>query len=80
MIPENFDIFEFIEYLKGTCKSLFEACADFEFEEEELTTGQLAMIDGEIFCCEQCGWWCENSEMSEDSDEQICEDCNNENL
>ncbi len=43
--------------------------------EDDLTDNDYYEIDNQIFLCEICGWWCESSELKEDSD-NICEQCN----
>jgi len=53
-----------IEDLKGTCNHL---------DLDDFTVVELQLLDEEIFECEQCGWWCELNEMSEDA--MVCTDC-----
>lgn len=64
--------------LQGSCQSLDEA-AEFEcgISEDEMTVDDCHALDALVFCCERCGWWCEQSEMAE-GDEWICDDCSNE--
>jgi len=40
----------------------------------------LQALDQLVFCCDDCGWWCEISEMIDtgDSSEQVCDDCGEE--
>lgn len=66
------DIDALIDSLKGTCGSI----GDYVEDENELTATDYQRIDNEIFCCETCGWWCENSEMS-DTD-MVCVDCSDD--
>jgi hypothetical protein len=42
-----------------------------------LTTEDHNEIDNQIFYCEECGWWCEISEMAweNDNSDTICVDC-----
>lgn len=68
---------ELIEYLQGSCKSMYEACADMEMDEDDLTIEQLQKIDEEIFRCARCGWWYEQPAEEIDG-EWVCEDCKNE--
>lgn len=66
-----------VEYLQGTCNTLFEATRElYDKEIEELTPKQLSHIDDNIFNCQDCNWWFDVSEEA-DSDEVdgICEDC-----
>ena len=65
---------ELIEYLQGSCKTLNEGVSDITdgvFNEDDLTKNQIEEIDNEIFCCSNCGWWCELSDQSEDGENCI---------
>lgn len=46
-----------------------------DFDIEDYTQDELIELDNQIFRCECCGWWCENSENTGD---EICEDCNDD--
>lgn len=52
-----------------------------EFEDAHNNSAEFnALIDDAIFCCEQCGWWCEISEQVEDENgEWLCNDCGGQN-
>lgn len=68
---------EIIEYLHGTCNSLYVAVmyvTDDEYDSDDLTMEQLRKIDDEIFECEQCGWWFDMYEQAE-CDYQVCNYC-----
>ncbi|MEP1253737.1 MAG: hypothetical protein ABJI29_03205 [Alphaproteobacteria bacterium] len=70
-----------IEYLRGTADTLSAALIAFDAEDLEDDTEFLARLDGEIFNCSQCGWWCEIDEEASDdidSDELVCVDCASE--
>ena len=76
--PE-FDVQKVIDHLQGTCmntvaSALSELYDDIMFE-EDLTDEDLAAIDNELFNCTACGWWCETSEQSLNTSEQMCLDC-----
>ncbi len=73
MKPENFDIQELVEALQGTCDTLDSKLPE-GMEWEDLTDEDHAYIDQEKFCCEECGWWYENCEMSQDENAK-CLDC-----
>ena len=66
------------EYLQGTCNTLSEGVKTiFDLDDEVdaddfLTTEDHAYIDGEIFCCETCGWWYAVEDNAVDS---TCTDC-----
>ena len=32
-------------------------------------------IDGEVFCCNGCGWWSSTEELHNETDENLCEQC-----
>lgn len=61
--------------LRGTCDSLLNALERYEMEGAEDDTDFCFDLDSHVFCCEQCDWWCEQSEMAEDQEDWICEDC-----
>ena len=70
------------EYLEGTCQSIdsaMDACGikpdgDKDQYDIAIRVEQL----GEIFLCDCCGWYCENSEMVESDHGQYCADCEGE--
>jgi hypothetical protein len=67
-----------IQYLQGTCMSLDEGISEIlgeNFTSNDLTTDEFEHIDNEIFLCEDCGWWCELIEESEENP-RTCIDCN----
>ena len=66
--------------LDGTCNSLSLFLDDnFGIDEDELTAGDHTDIDGAIFQCTECGWWCPQEEnVAEDGEEWICRDCKGE--
>lgn len=67
---------EIIEDLRGTCKSLDEACHAHSINYDDLTMADHQKIDGEIFECNRCNWWCTIDEQSEKfEDELVCTDC-----
>jgi formylmethanofuran dehydrogenase subunit E len=75
---------EMIDELTGTCTKdhvilgdeyIEEGRMAAEFwEQNELEIARI--IDDAIFKCERCGWWWENSEMSEE--DMICNQCYDE--
>lgn len=74
------EISELIEHLQGTCDTLDGAIQEVlgdDFSSEDLSDENHDQIDLEIFLCADCGWWCEISQESEDSDEteRVCDDC-----
>lgn len=67
-----YHIDQIIDYLNGSCKSLEEACISFDTTESDLTDEDRKELDDNIFECQTCNWWHENSEQSENGD---CESC-----
>ena len=74
--------------LVGTCDDIDKHLEQFEATLEDLSPDTLSEIDQLMFCCDNCGWWCEASEASSDepeagddefmireTDEIICKDC-----
>lgn len=69
---------DFIAYaLLGTCQSLSQVLEFYEMESAEDDTAFCAALDRQVFCCDQCGWWFEVSEMAQD-DTWRCEECADE--
>jgi hypothetical protein len=64
------DIEDFITATIGTCDGYKEV--DFA----QLTDEEVLAIDDAMFECEDCGWWCEAAEESDNDKGRICEDCN----
>lgn len=54
--------------LVGTAADLKEHATDEEINDQSFCI----LLDNLIFCCDQCNWWCEIDEMSEDN---ICLEC-----
>lgn len=78
MIPDS-AIKELAEDLVGTARSLrdgMRAC-NLEDENEEDIAVKIEEV-GEIFLCDQCGWWCSMDELNNLGEEQLCDDCHSE--
>lgn len=63
---------EIIYFLQGTCDSLDRALHIHDSEDLIDHMPFLEYLDQHIFLCDDCGWWCE---ISEQSDEGRCYDC-----
>ena len=64
------------EQLQGTASSLSSVLEQYGMEEAEDDTDFCHELDQEVFCCNDCGWWCEPSEMTNDEDQDWkCTDC-----
>jgi hypothetical protein len=77
-LKNNEDLWEKLIYdLQGTCENLD---SFLERSAPELIDHLpfLQHLDNQIFCCEQCNWWCELSEMA-DNDDWECRDCSPDN-
>ena len=77
MKPADFDVQKVIDYLQGTCNSIDSAVNELypDMNFEDLSGSDFNCIDNQIFECQTCNWWCEMSELAQDQDENICEDC-----
>lgn len=72
LTKEEFDAL--VGYLEGSCMTIDEALNTlFGIDFTELSLETLEALDGEIFCCENCGWWCNVDEMSEE--DIVCNNC-----
>lgn len=67
IVEQKMPLAELVDDLRGTCKSL-----DIEL----YTVDERNELDDEIFCCEECGWWCDVDELNERDGNQLCNDCN----
>ena len=61
--------------LRGTCQHLTLVLEHYEMEEAENDTAFCFELDSFVFECETCNWWYAQSEMAEDQEDWICEDC-----
>lgn len=41
----------------------------------QLTREEEDRVDGEVFLCEECGWWCSADEYSSNSEGLVCDEC-----
>lgn len=67
MRPKDFDVYQLIESLAGTCNTIQEHLPE-GMEEEDLTQEDHNQIDLEIFECPQCNWWYRFGEDEADSE------------
>jgi len=75
MRPQDFDINKFVEDLQGTCQTLNDTLPE-GMTDMDLTKEDHEYIDNEIFLCDQCGWWFEVCEATENDDYSgWCESC-----
>lgn len=74
---ETEEIQKLIEYLQGSSNTLEEgiqAVLGSQYSSDDLTSDDFEQIYGEIFLCDDCGWWCELVDESEDNPGN-CNDC-----
>jgi hypothetical protein len=83
LVPEGFngpetpiDVLDWVaEELRGQCvHSLLDVLERVELPELEGDQDFTTALDGEVFLCDQCGWWCEVCEESKSSS-GCCTDC-----
>lgn len=69
-IATDAQIEELCEKLRGQCQhGLHDLCEEMGLDEtQELCTA----VDGEVFCCDVCGWYCERCEEVQDD---TCDSC-----
>lgn len=67
---------EVVDCLQGTCQTLETALDSCEVDHvhRENVMGRL-LEEGEIFCCDACGWWCDTDELHNMADRELCNDC-----
>lgn len=54
-------------------------CEELALTAEEAKSMQFAAACDELyFCCDGCGWYCSTEELNNDTDENLCDDCNDE--
>ena len=58
-----------IDDLLGTCCTLENAIYNLGYDEKDIDE---VYLYNEIFCCTECGWWCE---ITEDTGNNICSEC-----
>ena len=51
--------------------------ADNVYPEEELETpDEIVEFEELAFLCGQCGWWCSTEELNNETEQDLCNDCN----
>jgi hypothetical protein len=56
-----------------------EMCETHELTPEECRSTEFNTARDELyFCCDQCGWYCDTEELNNETDENLCDDCNAE--
>lgn len=66
---------ELVGFLVGTTGSLPDALGLlFGLDENKLTLSDCWAIDAKMFLCDECGWWCSEEDLFQNS---ICTECDN---
>jgi hypothetical protein len=70
-------VLELADYLQGTTNNLDDVTIDlFGVCQDELSFEDLVELDLTVFQCENCGWWADSGEMSDDpGHDWQCRDC-----
>lgn len=68
---------ELAEYLLGTCNSIYDGFAMIGVDKDRVAAQSFDAIDAQIFLCDTCGWWYPESE---NSGQQTCTDCNEQEI
>lgn len=85
MRDPNFDYHKIVETLQGQCQYDLDQAIQLHspnMTEMDLTPEDRTDIDLEVFLCDECGWWCEISELCTEEtpyagfcDSGACESC-----
>lgn len=66
-------------YLEGTCQTVSEAMAHFDFGLFDMAEIESQLLDQPhpIEECKECGWWFECCELARENEEDVgyCHDC-----
>lgn len=64
------------EHLVGSCERTIESALDnLDLDPEFQNSADFcASLDGDVFCCVGCGWWCYQPAQDQGG-EWFCEDC-----
>lgn len=73
MITEK-DIDDIASELLGTANSLDDVLEARGFNYDDVPTAMFLRLDSQTLLCEQCGWWCEPSEMQD----SVCNECDDQ--
>ena len=65
-----------IDDLSGSSVSLSNHLGMHRREDLEDNGTFLALLDDQLFCCSECGWWCDQGEANDiGTGEDACNDC-----
>lgn len=60
------------EELRGTCSDLDSVLEGRGIDIDSVPSDMLSVLDDQVLLCDVCGWWCESSEVNDDS---VCNEC-----
>lgn len=65
------------DHVRGTAMSLTAALEQLGYDDGLADDPAFSdALDGHVFECESCGWWCGNDELATNTDASfICDDC-----
>lgn len=64
------------ERLIGTCVDSVESvCEEVGVNPDDIAEE----LDNLMFCCDGCGWYCSTDELNNETGEQLCDECNEDN-
>lgn len=71
------DVGALADALQGTCMSIEDGCEQVGIDHDAMTVEEHQELDGLVFLCDQCGWWCEACEANENpgGGGDLCDDC-----
>lgn len=70
---------QIVDDLRGQCARSLEDCLEeMGVDYLALDPADHAAIDERVFCCEGCAWWCEAEELNNETDRNLCDECNEE--
>lgn len=81
LTPRQRELYKLAEEITGTCRSLDEVMEDYDeladMEEDEVELW--LELNTDVKLCNQCGWWSDDCEETEDGDGPYCQQCQEEN-
>lgn len=75
--PKLTDAERVADRLIGTCmESIESVCEDLGIDDPDSLAEEL---DGLMFVCDGCGWYCSVDELHDDTEQRLCEECAEDN-
>lgn len=54
--------------------SMEQACEELGINPDDIADE----LDNLVFCCDECGWYCSTEELNNETDQNLCDDCNDD--